>query len=164
MPCHVHFSPDPLTGIALLQDDLRDQTQGGPGGQDRAVEPQYRRDHLQQNPRMLGFTQSTGYAILCIPKTKGKYNRWTRRHMPKTMKLTGNISATALCGENGHIFINQRTGKRLTLRHFEKLIDKWVAEHPDTAVHQTERQGISSDQVNGTNGRLERGTMICSGG
>jgi len=48
---------------------------------------------------MLGFTQSTGYAILCIPKTKGKYNRWTRRHMPKTMKLTGNTSAAALCGE-----------------------------------------------------------------
>jgi hypothetical protein len=44
----------------------------------------------QLNPRMLGFTQSTGYAILCIPK--GKYNRWTRRHMPKTMKLTGNTS------------------------------------------------------------------------
>jgi hypothetical protein len=33
---------DPLTGKALLQDDLRDQTQGGPGVQDRAVEPQYR--------------------------------------------------------------------------------------------------------------------------
>ena len=49
----------------------------------------------QLNPRMLGFTQSTGYAILCIPKTKGKYNRWTRRNIPdapKTMKLTGNTS------------------------------------------------------------------------
>ena len=45
----------------------------------------------QLNPRMLGFTWSTGY-ILCIHKTKGKYNRWTRRHMPKTMKLTGNTS------------------------------------------------------------------------
>ena len=43
----------------------------------------------QLNPRMLGFTWSTGY-ILCIHK--GKYNRWTRRHMPKTMKLTGNTS------------------------------------------------------------------------
>jgi hypothetical protein len=41
---------------------------------------------------MLGFTQNTGYAILCIPKIKGKYNSWTRRHMPKTMKLTGNTS------------------------------------------------------------------------
>ncbi|TFH42477.1 MAG: hypothetical protein E4G94_06225 [ANME-2 cluster archaeon] len=65
-------------------------TQGGPGVQDRAVEPLHRRDHLQPNPRMLGFTRSTGYAILCIPK--GKYNRWTRRRIPKTMKLTGNTS------------------------------------------------------------------------
>jgi hypothetical protein len=71
--------------------------QGGPGGQDQAVEPQHLRDHLQLNPRMLGFTQSTGYAILCIPKSK--YNRWTRRHMPKIMKLTDNTSAAALYGE-----------------------------------------------------------------
>ncbi|HUW67621.1 MAG TPA: hypothetical protein VMW20_06180 [Candidatus Nanoarchaeia archaeon] len=70
---------------------------------------------------MLGFTQTTGY-ILCIHK--GKYNRRTRRHMPKTMKLIGNTSAAALCGEMGQIFINERTGKRLTLRHFEKMIDK----------------------------------------
>ncbi|HUV82314.1 MAG TPA: hypothetical protein VMW53_04455 [archaeon] len=59
------------------------------------MEPHYRRDHLLLNPRMLGFTRSTGYAILCIPKTKGKYNRWTRRNIPdapKTMKLTGNTS------------------------------------------------------------------------
>ena len=55
---------------------------------------------------MLGFTQNTGYAILCIPKIKGKYNSWTRRHMPKTMKLTGNTSEM--------------------LRHFEKIIDKWA--------------------------------------
>ena len=58
----------------------------------------------QQNPRMLGFTQSTGCAILCIPK--GKYNHWTRHHMPKTMKLTGNTSEM--------------------LQHFEKIIDKWA--------------------------------------
>ena len=63
---------------------------------------------------------------ITFPKTKGKYNRWTRRHMPKTMKLTGNTSAAPLCGKKGHIFINQRTGKRLTLRHFEKMIDKWA--------------------------------------
>jgi len=50
-PAVLYLPPDPLTGKALLQDDLRDQTQGGPGGQDRAVEPQYRRDHLQLNPR-----------------------------------------------------------------------------------------------------------------
>ena len=74
---------------------------------------------------MLGFTWSTGY-ILCIHKSK--YNRWTRRHMPKTMKLTGNTSEMLrhYVGEKGHIFINGRTGKRLTLRHFEKMIDKWA--------------------------------------
>ena len=89
--------------------------QESPGVLDRAVEPQHRRDHLQLNPRMLGFTQSTGYAILCIPKT---------------MKLTGNTSEMLrhYVGnrKKGHIFINQRTGKRLTLRHFEKMIDKWA--------------------------------------
>jgi hypothetical protein len=42
------------------------------------------------------------------------------------MKLTGNTSAAALCGEKGQIFINRRTGERLTLRHFEKMIDKWA--------------------------------------
>jgi hypothetical protein len=80
----------------------------------------------QLNPGMLGFT-STGYAILCIPK--GKYNRWARRHNPggpRILKLTGNTSAAALCGKKGHIFINSRTGKLLTLRHFEKMIDKWA--------------------------------------
>jgi hypothetical protein len=129
------------------------------------VEPQHRRDHLQLNPRMLGFARSTGYAILCIPK--GKYNRWTRRHIPgapRIMKLTGNTSAAALCGEKGHIFINSRTGKRLIPQHFEKMIDKWAAEHPEPAVHQAQRQGIPSDHVNGTKMRQERGTMICSGG
>jgi len=64
---------------------------------------------------------------------KGKYNRWTRRHIPgapKTMKLTGNTSEMLrhYVGnrKRGHIFINGRTGKRLTLRHFEKMIDKWA--------------------------------------
>ena len=79
-----------------------------PGGQDRAVEPQYRRDGAE------------------------------------------------LCGEKGHIFINNRTGKRLTLRHFEKMIDKWGAEYPETSVHQAERQGIPSDHVNGTKEAGER--------
>ena len=37
-----------------------------------------------------------------------------------------------------------------------------AAEYPETAVHQ--RQGVSSDHINGTKGRQERGTMICSGG
>jgi len=40
-----------------------------------------------------------------------------------------------------------------------------VAEHPEAAIHQTERQRIPSDHINGTKGRQERGsTMICSGG
>ena len=62
------------------------KTQGGPGVQDRAVEPQHRRDHL--------------------PQDQGQVHSWTRRHMPKTMKLTGNTSEM--------------------LRHFEKMIDKWA--------------------------------------
>jgi hypothetical protein len=89
---------------------------------------------------MFGFTQSTGYANLCIPKSK--YNCWTRRHIPgapRIMKLTGNTSAAALCEEKGHIFINGRTGKRLTLRHFEKMIDQ-AAEHPETSIHQAQRR------------------------
>ena len=28
--------------------------------------------------------------------------------------------------KKGHIFIKEGTRKRLTLRHFEKMIDKWV--------------------------------------
>ena len=67
---------------------------------------------------------------ITFPKTKGKYNRWTRSHMPKTMKLTGNTSEMLrhYVGnrKKGHIFIKGRTGKRLTLRHFEKMIDKWA--------------------------------------
>jgi hypothetical protein len=55
--------------------------------------------------------------------------------------------------KKGHMFINERTGKRLTLRHFEKMIDKWAAEHPETSVHQAERQGIPSDHINGTEGK-----------
>ena len=49
---------------------------------------------------------------------------------PRTMKLNGNISEMLRhCVRNrkkGHIFINGRTGKRLTLRHFEKKIDTWA--------------------------------------
>ncbi|HUV82338.1 MAG TPA: hypothetical protein VMW53_04590 [archaeon] len=49
---------------------------------------------------------------------------------PKTMKLTGNTSEMLrhYVGnrKKGHIFMNVRTGKRLTLRHFEKMIDKWA--------------------------------------
>jgi hypothetical protein len=60
------------------------------------------------------WNRTTGEITLPIPKSK--YNRWTRRHIPgapKTIKLTGNTS-------------EMLTGKRLTLRHFEKMIDKWA--------------------------------------
>jgi hypothetical protein len=115
MQIHVHLHPDPLARKALLQDDLRDHhpTQGGPGIKDRAVEPQYRRDHL--------------------PQDQEQVQPLDRRHIPgapKTMKLTGNTSEMLrhYVGnrKKGHIFINVRTGKRLTLRHFEKMIDKWA--------------------------------------
>jgi hypothetical protein len=47
-----------------------------------------------------------------------------------------------------------RTGKRLTLRHFEKMINKWarLLKYLETSVHQVQRQGISSDHVDGTAG------------
>jgi hypothetical protein len=55
MQSHVHLPPDPLAGKAVLQDDLRnhDLTQGGPGGQDRAVEPHHQRDHLPQDQEQI---------------------------------------------------------------------------------------------------------------
>lgn len=46
-----------------------------------------------------------------------------------TGQLTGNTSEMLrhYVGnrKKGHIFINEMTGKRLTLRHFEKRVDKW---------------------------------------
>ncbi|TFH42478.1 MAG: hypothetical protein E4G94_06230 [ANME-2 cluster archaeon] len=39
-----------------------------------------------------------------------------------------------------------------------------AAEYPEMSVHQTERQGVSYDHVNGTKGRQEKDTMIRSGG
>ena len=78
-PAILYLPPDPLTRKALFQDDLRDQTQGGPGVEDRAVEPQYRRDHLPQD--RAGTTAGPGAT-----------------RAPKTMKLTGCISAARCCG------------------------------------------------------------------
>jgi integrase len=70
---------------------------------------------------------------ITFPKTKSKYNRWTKKFIsgsPKTMKLTSNTNEMLrhYIGnrKKGHIFINEKTGKRLTLRHFEKEIDKWA--------------------------------------
>jgi hypothetical protein len=46
------------------------------------------------------------------------------------MKLTGNTGEMLrhFVGnwKKRHIFNNCRTGKQLTLRHFEKMIDKWA--------------------------------------
>ncbi|MDW7777065.1 MAG: hypothetical protein SCH39_12145 [Methanosarcinales archaeon] len=46
------------------------------------------------------------------------------------MKLTGNTSEMLqhFVGnrKKGHIFINERTWRRLNLRHFEKMIDTWA--------------------------------------
>jgi hypothetical protein len=78
----------------------------------------------------------------------------------------GNQSADAthvIANIKGHMFINSRTWKRLTLRHFEKMIDKWAAEHPETTGHQAERQGVSSEHVNGTKGRQEKGRLVMCG-
>lgn len=70
---------------------------------------------------------------ITLPKTKSKYNRWTKKSIPgspKTMKVTGNTNEMLrhYIGnrKKGHIFLNERTGERLTLRHFEKEIDKWA--------------------------------------
>jgi hypothetical protein len=41
------------------------------------------------------------------------------------------------------------------LQHFEKMVDTWssLLNIRKTSVHQAQRQGISSNQVNGTEGR-----------
>jgi len=46
------------------------------------------------------------------------------------------------------------------------MIDKWakLLNIRKTTVHQAQRQGVSSDHINGTKGRQEKGTMIRSGG
>jgi len=76
------------------------------------------------------WTRVTGE--ITFPKTKSKFNRWTKKFIfgtPKTMKLTNNTNGMLrhYIGnrKKGHIFINERTGGRLTLRHFEKQIDRW---------------------------------------
>jgi hypothetical protein len=70
---------------------------------------------------------------ITFPKTKSKYNRWTKKFIsgsPKTMKPTSNTNEILRHHmsnrKKGHVFINERTEKRLTLRHFEKEIDKWA--------------------------------------
>jgi site-specific recombinase XerD len=77
------------------------------------------------------WNRTTGEITFPIPRSK--YNRWTRRHIPgapRAMKLTGNTSDIlrhyVRNRKKRHIFINSRTDKRLTLRHFEKMIDKWA--------------------------------------
>ncbi len=70
---------------------------------------------------------------ITFPKTKSKYNRWTKKFIigpPKTMKLTGSTNEMLrhYVGnrKKGPIFMNEKTNRRLTLRHFEKEIDKWA--------------------------------------
>jgi len=132
-PAVLHLPPDPLTGKALLQDDLRNHpTQGGPGVQDRAVEPQHRRDHLQLNPHWRSDLPGAQDMLSCAsPRPRASTTAGPGATCaPRTMKLTGNNSEMLrhYVGnrKKGHIFINERTGKRLTLRHFEKMIDKWA--------------------------------------
>jgi integrase len=105
------------------------------------------------------WNRSTGE--ITFPRTKCEYNRWTRRHIPgapRTMKLTGNTSEMLRLyvgnRKKGHIFINERTGKRLNLRHFEKMIDKWarLLNIRKTSVHQAQRPGVPSDLVDGSEG------------
>jgi hypothetical protein len=110
-----------------------------PGNQQGTLAGRFscRNPNLQQLPREVLksrielWNHSTGE--ITFHRTRRKYNRWTRRHIPgapKTMKLTGNTSEMLRHDvgnrKKGHIFINERTGERLTLRHFEKMIDKWA--------------------------------------
>lgn len=111
----MHIYPDPFAGKTLFQDDLWTTS--------RPVEVLEARIELWNRNR----------CEITFPKTKGKYNRWTMRKIPgapKTMKLTTNTNEMlrnyVSNRKKGHIFINEKTGKKLTLRHFEKEIDKWA--------------------------------------
>ncbi|MBE0524653.1 MAG: hypothetical protein IBX40_10025 [Methanosarcinales archaeon] len=109
---------------------------------------------------------------ITFPRTKSKYNRWTRRH---TCAQDHETDRQYQCSEmlrhyvgnrkKGHIFINERIGKRLTLRHFEKMIDKWAR-----LLNIQRRQSIKPSgreyhliTLMGLR-RQERGTMIHSAG
>ena len=94
------------------------------------------RSHLRHNyfwiPSYFNLTVHVSTATRS-PRTRARCNRWTRRHIPgapRTMKLTGNTSEMLrhYVGnrKKGHLFLNGRTGKRLTLLHFEKMVDKWA--------------------------------------
>jgi hypothetical protein len=102
-------------GKVLLQDDLRDHhpTQGGSGGKDPVVKPQHWRDH---HPQDQGQVQTLDRAPHPGCAQGHEADRQYQRN------------AAALCGqqEEGHIFINGRGGNRLTLWHFEKIIDNWA--------------------------------------
>ncbi len=76
--------------------------------------------------------------------------------------------AQALCGnrKKGHIFINERTGKRLTLRHFEKMIDKWARMLNIQKLQSIKPSGREYHLITlmGLRERQERGNIIRSGG
>jgi hypothetical protein len=105
-------------------------TQGGPGVQDRAVEPQHRRDHLSLNPHWRSDLPGAQDMLSCASPRASTTAGPGATCAPRTMKLTVNTSEMLrhYVGnrKKGHIFINERTGKRLTLRHFEKMIDRWA--------------------------------------
>ena len=134
---------------------LRDHhpTQGGPGGQDRAVEPQHRRDHLPEDQGQVEPPDQTLHPGCAQDhEADRQYQR----------------DVQALCGEQeeGAIFINEMTGKRLTLRHFEKMIDKWarmlnIQRHQSIKPSGREYHLITLIRLRE---RQERGNIICSGG
>jgi hypothetical protein len=87
-------------------------TQGGPGSQDRAVEPHHRRDHLPQDQEQIQPLDQAPHAQDHESDRQYQCSEMLRHYVGNRKK--------------GHIFMNVRTEKRLTLRHFEKIIDKWA--------------------------------------
>jgi len=89
---------------------------------------------------------------------------------PSPQKLVGNINEMLrhYVGnrKNRHIFINERTWKRLTMRHFETMIDKWarmlnIQRHQSIKPSGREYHLIKLIRLRE---RQERGNIICSGG
>ena len=68
--------------------------------------------------------------------------------------------------KKGHIFIKEGTRKKLTMRHFEKMIDKWarmlnIQRHQSIKPSGREYHLIKLIRLRE---RQERGNIICSGG
>jgi len=120
MQGYVHFSPDPLTGKALLQDDLRDHhpTQGGPGVQDRAVEPQHRRDHLPQNQGQVQPLDQAPYPILILRCLRRRLGTARRRRRGIALRW-----AFRQCNRTGQRWKVQKEDRLQECR--EAVIEKW---------------------------------------